>query len=97
MAPFNINDFISEPSLDLLVNTTLKKDDWKALAGHYTIEIRACMTKAVIKSIVIESLVNSDILPMSALSLCDNVHREENSNISELIELRKLELRKLEL
>ncbi|XP_037774676.1 uncharacterized protein LOC119571446 [Penaeus monodon] len=50
MVPFNINDFISEPSLDLLVNTTLKKDDWKALAGHYTIEIRACMTKAVIKN-----------------------------------------------
>ncbi|XP_063598689.1 uncharacterized protein LOC134775159 [Penaeus indicus] len=97
MAPFNINDFISEPSLDLLVNTTLKKDDWKALAGHYEIEIRACMTKAVIKSIVIESLVNSDILPMSALSLCDKVPREENSNVSELIELRKLELRKLEL
>ncbi|XP_037776712.1 uncharacterized protein LOC119573573 [Penaeus monodon] len=97
MVPFNINDFISEPSLDLLVNTTLKKDDWKALAGHYKIEIRACMTKAVIKSIVIESLVNSDILPMSALSLCDNVPREENSNVSELIELRKLELRKLEL
>ncbi|XP_063592504.1 uncharacterized protein LOC134769695 [Penaeus indicus] len=96
MAPFNINDFISEPSLDLLVNTTLKKDDWKALAGHYEIEIRACMTKAVIKSIVIESLVNSDILPMSALSLCDKVPREENSNVSELIELRKLELRKLE-
>ena len=67
MASFNVKDFILEPTVDKIINSTPKKCDWRALADHYGVEIYQDIRKQELKDLVLQNLVDSNIISTSAL------------------------------
>ena len=64
---FNIHDFCNAPSLEQLKAHNPRKEDWKANAKHFEVPITTQMTKKVLKNVVSEYLVNSNVLEEKAI------------------------------
>ena len=69
MGSFDLEDFVSQPSVDKL--DCLLKDDWIMLACQYKIVVRPSWRKNKIASTVIAKLVEQEIIDESAYNLCD--------------------------
>lgn len=68
--PFDVHEFTGNPSLDLITDSSPRKDDWIYLARHYHVQIKSGMTKNEIKTNIIHDLVLNSVLPEDALDLC---------------------------
>ncbi|KAG7167097.1 hypothetical protein Hamer_G005431 [Homarus americanus] len=85
MATFDVEEFVENPSVKMLKDCVLRKDDWMKLADTYEIEYRHCQRKSEIRSAVLTELVNEEVLPKGALTLRSFDPREP-------VEIRKLEM-----
>ena len=85
MASFNVDNFVSEPSVFKLKECVMRKDDWMKLADRYEVEYQRSQKKSVIQNAVISELVNEEVLPNEALSLRALDNRDA-------VEIRRLEL-----
>ena len=70
MGTFDLEDFVSQPSVDKLDG--LLKDDWIMLACQYKIVITSSGRKNKIACAVIDKLVEQEIIDESAYDLCDD-------------------------
>ncbi|KAG7157151.1 hypothetical protein Hamer_G009983 [Homarus americanus] len=85
MATFDVEEFIENPSVEMLKDSVLRKDDWMKLADTYEIEYRCSQRKSEIQSAVLTELVNEEVLPKWALTL-------RSFDPREAVEIRKLEM-----
>ena len=69
MGNFDLEDFVSQPSVDKLDG--LLKDDWIMLACQYKIVVRSSWRNKI-ASTVTEKLVEQEIIDESAYDLCDD-------------------------
>ena len=72
MGDFDVKDFCDEPSLEKLLTKCIKKDQWKYIATHFSIDFTSDMTKELLKNTVIENLVNVDILEKKCIGRVDS-------------------------
>lgn len=87
--------------MDKLKDIKLKKDQWKAIAGHFQVPISHHMIKEVVKNVVIEHLVDQGLLkeitieeltPMSAFrrTQIQRHQEEQDRNGPSQLELERL-------
>lgn len=74
---FDLCEFIKEPSLSVLSTSRVTKDKWVKLAQHYSVPLKSNLRKAEIRKTVITHLVQNNILPEAAYSLCPEVKSDE--------------------
>lgn len=63
--PFDLHEFIKNPSVDVLTNIT--KAHWQSIASAYEIRVDSRPTKEVLKNMVVESLVEQGVLLPEAI------------------------------
>ncbi|XP_042216938.1 uncharacterized protein LOC121862692, partial [Homarus americanus] len=85
MATFDVEGFVENPSVEMLKDSVLRKDDGMKLADTYEIEYRRSQRKSEIKNAVLTELVNEEVLPKGALTL-------RSFDPRETVEIRKLEM-----
>ncbi|KAG7160444.1 hypothetical protein Hamer_G001696 [Homarus americanus] len=85
MATFDVEEFVENPSVEMLKDSVLRKDDWINLTDTYEIEYQHSQRKSEIQNAVLTKLVNEEVLPKGALTLRAFDPREAG-------EIRKLEL-----
>ena len=82
---FNLEMFVSSPTLEEI--NTLAKKDLLTILQHYKLSVTSAMSKAQIKQVVIQYLIDEEILPESAgIPVQPGAMTGE-----ELLELRRLE------
>ncbi|KAL7369615.1 hypothetical protein ABVT39_003556 [Epinephelus coioides] len=64
MATFDIGVFVSNPSLTVL--DKCKKSDLRAIADHYEIVVSSALSKAELKAVILEGLLNRRVLSLLA-------------------------------
>ena len=84
MPAFDVQEFLTEPSLPRLTSGTVKKNDWLAIALAFEVPVNSGNKKAVIKDTVLKVLVQKQVLPATALDLC-----EHEGNLDAVIKLKK--------
>lgn len=84
MATFNVKDFCDEPSLTKLIDKNPTKLEWQFIAMHFNIQIPNPGSKEQIKNVVVESLVNSDVLPEEAIDELTPMSKSLNQSGVEL-------------
>ena len=85
MATFSLDKFVANPSVAYLQSCQMKKSDWFDIATQYGITFAKSWRKSQVKNAVLNSLVETDVLPEEAFDLCDS----ESSHLA----LKQLELR----
>ncbi|KAG7158162.1 hypothetical protein Hamer_G008786 [Homarus americanus] len=78
-------EFVETPSMKMLKDSVLRKDDWMRLADTYEIEYQHSQRKSEIQNAVLTELVNEEVLPKGALSL-------RSFDPREAVETRKLQM-----
>ena len=67
MGTFDVKQFCSEPSIGLLRDQVILKDQWKYMAIHFDIPFENTCSKEQIKNLVLEDLVKKQLLPPEAI------------------------------
>ena len=67
MDSFNVKDFCRKPDSEVLQSVEISKDDWKFIARFFDIEYSSSHTKAQIRTLVIDALVEQGQLPVDTL------------------------------
>ena len=86
MSKFDLKTFVENPSVEILAESDLLKNDWLDIAGHFQADVRRYWKKSRIANEVIKHLVDLEVLDEAAFDLCE----EEDSAIK--LKLMELEL-----
>ena len=90
---FEVSNFLEKPDLEEFDN--LKKDDLVLLAKHLKIDFKASMRKLIIKNLVIDKLVDTNIFGEEILKL--KVERVDALKLNQLELDHVFKIKQLEL